>query len=184
MIRGTFHSLHPLLAVGDTPMFVRKPPSSWVSWDIRVHDRSMALACGNVASYVDYIPLSAPPPTHSLIWDACVCPTTRFSRWNGSKSSVQVKWLSCVSLTLVRYMLSPAELLVFMSSTLLCGCSHPPGFNFVYWRTILTKKFKQNHYCFYNESLQSQSCDYPFSQKTSAHTFSLCYGVNCRRLCW
>lgn len=27
------------------------------------------------------------------------------------------------------------------------------------------KKIKQNQYCFYNESLRSQSCDYPFSQK-------------------
>lgn len=54
-------------------------------------------------------------PTHSLIWDACVCPTTCFARWNGSKSSVRVKWFSCVSLTLVRYMLSPAELLHALS---------------------------------------------------------------------
>lgn len=78
----------------------------------------MALACRNVASYVDYIPPSAPPLTHSLICDACVCPTTCFARWNGSKSSVRVKWFSCVSFTLVRYMLSPTELLIFMSSTL------------------------------------------------------------------
>lgn len=103
-----------------THMFVRELSCSWLLclWNIHVHDRGMALACGNVASYADNIPPSAPPPTHSLIWDACVCPTSCFARWNGSKSSFRVKWFSCVSLTFVRYMLSPTERLVFMSSTL------------------------------------------------------------------
>ncbi len=125
----------------------------------------MALACGNVASYVDYIPPSSPLLTISLICDACVCPTTCFARWNGSKSGVRVKWFSCVfSFTL----LSPTELLIFISSTQCYVVALVPQTSTVFtdkpywWKK---RKIWQNQYCFYNESLHSQSCDYPFSQK-------------------
>lgn len=122
MIRGTFHSLHPLSAVGEwiysyvceeTSQFVSsvlvRHPCAWPQHGTGLRKRCQLCWLHSSLSST---------PTHSLIWDACVCPTTCFARWNGSKSSVRVKWFSCVSLTLVRYMLSPAELLVFMSSSL------------------------------------------------------------------
>lgn len=184
MIRGTFHSLHPWLNLllclwGNLPVCEFRVSETSVCMTAAWHWLAETLPVMLTAFLSQLHP---DPLTHLkrlCLSNHLFCKM----KWQQIKRSSQMV-LMCFPRIGPLHAFSSRASHFHVFHSLLCGCSHPPGFNFVYWQTILMKKFKQNQYCFYNESLHSQSCDYPFSQKTSAHTFSLCYGVNCRRLCW
>lgn len=167
MIRGTFHSLHPLLAVGEwiyayvceeTFLFVSfvlvRHPCAWPR-----HGTGLRKRC-QLCWLHSYLSSTPDPLTH--LRRLCL----------SNHLFCKMKWQQIKRLSQMVLMCFPhiGPLHAFSSRaphfhvfhSLLCGFSHPPSFNFVYWQTILTKKIKQNQYCFYNESLQSQSCDYPF----------------------